>query len=197
MNDVIPAVAGFSVMGSWWVLGAILLLQYFRMERRRQASEPSLTGRLRDRSSMLGLALEGTAFAVVFAFHGASVPAVAIPLAWAAAVLAPCSAALAVVATHHLGREFRIQAVVTADHQLIRTGPYRLVRHPIYASLLGMLLATAAVVARWEAALAAALVYVAGTEIRVRAEDRLLARRFGPSFEEYRRTVPAYIPFVR
>ena len=80
---------------------------------------------------------------------------------------------------------------------MIRTGPYRLVRHPIYASLLGMLLATAAVVARWEAALAAALVYVAGTEIRVRAEDRLLARRFGPSFEEYRRTVPAYIPFVR
>ncbi len=39
--------------------------------------------------------------------------------------------------------------------------------------------------------------FFAGTEIRVRAEDRLLAGRFKDSFEAYRSRVRAYIPFVR
>ena len=39
--------------------------------------------------------------------------------------------------------------------------------------------------------------HIAGTEIRVRIEDRLLAERFGGQFREYQRSVPAYIPFIR
>jgi protein-S-isoprenylcysteine O-methyltransferase Ste14 len=38
---------------------------------------------------------------------------------------------------------------------------------------------------------------MAGTEIRVRSEDRLLASRFGEEFQAYRKTVKAYIPFIR
>jgi protein-S-isoprenylcysteine O-methyltransferase Ste14 len=38
---------------------------------------------------------------------------------------------------------------------------------------------------------------IAGTEIRVRAEDRLLAERFGESFITYRSRVSAYVPFIR
>jgi protein-S-isoprenylcysteine O-methyltransferase Ste14 len=41
------------------------------------------------------------------------------------------------------------------------------------------------------------LLYVAGTEIRVRAEEALLAERFGAAFEAYKRRVPAYLPFPR
>jgi len=40
-------------------------------------------------------------------------------------------------------------------------------------------------------------VFLAGTEIRVRTEDALLASRFPQEFEAYRRSVRAYIPFVR
>jgi len=43
---------------------------------------------------------------------------------------------------------------------------------------------------------AALIAFLAGTEIRVRAEERLLAERFRDSFVSYRSRVPAYIPFV-
>jgi protein-S-isoprenylcysteine O-methyltransferase Ste14 len=45
--------------------------------------------------------------------------------------------------------------------------------------------------------LVAIAVFLIGTEIRVRIEDRLLASQFGDRFEEYRRRVPAYIPFIK
>jgi protein-S-isoprenylcysteine O-methyltransferase Ste14 len=39
--------------------------------------------------------------------------------------------------------------------------------------------------------------YIAGTEIRIHAEEGLLRARFGEKFEAYRRSVPAYLPFLR
>jgi protein-S-isoprenylcysteine O-methyltransferase Ste14 len=39
--------------------------------------------------------------------------------------------------------------------------------------------------------------FMIGTEIRVRVEDALLAANLGESFEEYKRGVPAYIPFLK
>ena len=41
------------------------------------------------------------------------------------------------------------------------------------------------------------IVFMTGTEIRVRTEDRLLESRFGDQFREYKRTVLAYIPFTK
>ena len=45
--------------------------------------------------------------------------------------------------------------------------------------------------------LLAIVVFIAGTEIRVRIEDALLLSRFGEQFAEYQRAVAAYIPFIR
>lgn len=97
----------------------------------------------------------------------------------------------------HLGRQFRIHAGLYEDHQLVRTGPYALVRHPIYASLLAMLLATLFAVTPWAWWPLPLALFVAGTEIRVRSEDGLLAGRFGKAFDDYRRTTAAYVPFLR
>ena len=112
-------------------------------------------------------------------------------------ILGPPSVALAWAATRHLGKQWRYEAALSEDHELIQTGPYRWVRHPIYASMLGMLLATGAAWTWWPMFVAALIVFLAGTEIRVRAEDRLLAERFQESFIAYRSRVPAYIPFLR
>jgi protein-S-isoprenylcysteine O-methyltransferase Ste14 len=97
----------------------------------------------------------------------------------------------------HLGLQFRIHAGLYEDHQLVRTGPYAAVRHPIYSSFLCMLLCTILLLTRWEGAVVPVLLFIIGTEIRVHSEEKLLASRFGAQFEAYRKQVPAYIPFVR
>jgi protein-S-isoprenylcysteine O-methyltransferase Ste14 len=63
--------------------------------------------------------------------------------------------------------------------------------------MLGMLLATGFAWSWWPQLLAALAIFLVGTEIRVRAEDRLLAGRFGETFTAYRSRVRAYIPFLR
>jgi protein-S-isoprenylcysteine O-methyltransferase Ste14 len=97
----------------------------------------------------------------------------------------------------HLGRQFRIRAGLYADHQLIRTGPYSIVRHPIYASVLCLLLCSLLDLTPWRSMLLPLASFVLGTEIRVRCEDRLLASRFGDEFREYQRSVRAYVPLLR
>lgn len=96
-----------------------------------------------------------------------------------------------------LGPQWRIDAGLNPDHQLVRSGPYSFVRHPIYASMLCLLLGTGLVLAPWPLLLIALLVFLIGTEIRVRIEDGLLALRFGEQFTEYKRQVPAYVPWLR
>ena len=100
-------------------------------------------------------------------------------------LLVPPSVALVWAATRHLGKQWRYQAALSEDHELIQTGPYRWIRHPIYASMLGMLLATGACWTWWPMFVAAVIIFLIGTEIRTRAEDRLLADRFQDSFAEY------------
>jgi protein-S-isoprenylcysteine O-methyltransferase Ste14 len=90
-----------------------------------------------------------------------------------------------------------VNAGLYEDHELVRSGPYGTVRHPIYSSVLAILLSTILLLTPWRWAAVSLAFFVAGTEIRVRTEDKLLASRFGREFTEYRKKVPAYVPFVR
>lgn len=183
-------------IGSWVVFWGLLGLRYFAAERARRR-QGDASRRRGDSRSLGGMLLEAIAFAAILGFRrGASEPAPEV-LLWCGAVLAPLAALVAVYAAYSLGREFRIQAVVTEDHRLVSSGPYRVVRHPIYASLLALLLATGILITQWAALAVAVVVFLVGTEIRVRAEDALLAARFGEEFDAYRARTAAYIPFVR
>jgi len=144
-----------------------------------------------------GLLLEVLAFVVAFVFRlapGEDPGLVRLLLSMAVGPIAPV---LAWTAVTHLGRQFRINAGLYHDHELVSTGPYALVRHPIYASLLAILLSTLLLFTEWPWAVLSVAIFVGGTEIRVRTEDGLLASRFGEEFERYRRKVPAYVPFLR
>ena len=112
-------------------------------------------------------------------------------------VCVPVAIVLMFTSVRHLGRQFRINAGLYEDHQLVTGGPYGIVRHPIYSSLGTMLVSTLFLFTRWQWVVPALALYIAGTEIRVYTEDRLLASRFGERFLEYKRRVPAYLPFVR
>lgn len=151
-------------------------------------------------AARLGMFLQAAAYAVVWSFSPISLGRRAWwPMGFtiASMVLGPASVVLAWFAVRHLGKQWRIQAALSEDHELVRTGPYRWLRHPVYASMLGMLLATGFAWPSGPLLLIALTIFLVGTEIRVRAEDRLLAGRFGESFAAYRSRVRAYIPFLR
>ena len=96
-----------------------------------------------------------------------------------------------------LGRQWRIDAGLNADHELVRSGVYGVVRHPIYTSMLCLFLATGFLITPFLLFVIAAIFFMIGTEIRVRVEDNLLSSRFGQEFQVYRSSVSAYLPFSR
>ena len=152
---------------------------------------------VRASSSRWGIGLVTLGFAMVwiwvkpFGFEK-SVPELVVSM-----VLGPASVVLAWSAARELGKQWRYEAALSADHELIQTGPYRFIRHPIYTSMFGMLMAIGAAYTWWPMWVVGTMFFVIGTEIRVKAEDRLLADRFQQKFESYREHVHAYIPFIR
>lgn len=147
--------------------------------------------------SRLGIILEAVAFAVAWKSRSGWVRAPALPLVLASMLLAPMGVIGAWWSVRHLGKQWRFEAGLSREHELVRSGPYRIVRHPIYASMLAMLLATGFLLDSWWQLLIAVALFIAGTEIRVRAEEKLLEGRFGEQFLNFKRRVPAYIPFAR
>jgi protein-S-isoprenylcysteine O-methyltransferase Ste14 len=179
------------VLGSWLALGLLLAVTFVRARRARRGPE---TGRRSDHRSMAGLLLEALGVAVILSTDN---PAPAEWCLWTACLLAPASAWFAWRASVELGRHFRAQAIVTDDHELMTTGPYSVVRHPIYAGILGLAIATGLARASWTRLALGVVMFCLGTEIRVRVEESLLRERFPEALRDYQRRVKAYIPFVR
>jgi protein-S-isoprenylcysteine O-methyltransferase Ste14 len=145
----------------------------------------------------IGLALESVAIVLAFLFRLPVESPPGLVRQAIGMIVGPASAVMAWHAVKHLGRQFRLHAGLYVDHQLVRSGPYAIVRHPIYSSLFGMLLCSILMLTEWKWALISVALFVAGTEIRVRSEDGLLESRFGDEFHDWKRRVPAYIPFLR
>ncbi|HEV3242837.1 MAG TPA: isoprenylcysteine carboxylmethyltransferase family protein [Chthoniobacterales bacterium] len=93
-----------------------------------------------------------------------------------------------------LGKQWSLQARVLENHKLVREGPYRFVRHPIYTGMLGMIVAGGLAWSHWIGFLIALLLFAIGTAIRVRSEEKLLHEQFGAAFDDYKRSVPAVVP---
>jgi protein-S-isoprenylcysteine O-methyltransferase Ste14 len=174
----------------WWAVWAWPFL--FRAPHRQNRESLTVAGPTR-----AGLLLECLAILIAFLFR---LPASHPPGLWrvaASMICGPIGGLLGWTSVTHLGRQFRVHAGLYHDHALVTTGPYAIVRHPIYASLLAMLLCTQFLLTPWPWIAVSLALFILGTEIRVRCEDGLLASRFAAAFETYRNAVPAYIPFVR
>lgn len=172
-----------------------LLWSFAFMRPRRQAKGQKKA--VRAPASRWGIFLVALGFACAWAYvkpKGFEKPLWSLA---ASMVLAPCAVWLVYAATRHLGKQWRYEAALSEDHELITTGPYRRLRHPIYASMLGMLLATLLAWTWWPMLIASLVFFLAGTEIRVHAEERLLAERFPAEYAAYRQRTRAYIPFLR
>jgi len=174
------------------VMWALWLFPFMR----KRFTGPKRQSNVMAHSGNWGLALETAGiFCAWFWWPGTTIPGSARIIA--AMILAPAATVFGWLAVRDLGKQLRILAGLYPDHELVRTGVYGVVRHPVYASLFLMMVATGLLFARWPVLLLAVAMYIAGTEIRIRAEEGLLRARFGQEFEEYSRKVPAYLPFLR
>ena len=104
--------------------------------------------------------------------------------------------AFAVWARIHLGRNWSSSVTSKVGHELIRTGPYRWVRHPIYTGLLLALFGTALVRGQVRGLLALVLVYAAW-KIKSRVEEQMMTSTFGEAYSTYAGATGAMFPRVR
>jgi protein-S-isoprenylcysteine O-methyltransferase Ste14 len=100
---------------------------------------------------------------------------------------------LAVWARRHLGSNWSGEVRIASGHALVRSGPYRFVRHPIYTALVGMYIGTALVSGQVHALVALALVLLAYWR-KIRMEERAMAAAFPDDHERYRADTWAWIP---
>lgn len=93
---------------------------------------------------------------------------------------------LAVWARYHLAENWSARVTIKEGHQLIRSGPYARLRHPIYSGLVLATLGSALAIDKWRCVLGVLLV-LAGYCFKARKEEAMLAQQFGDSFSEHRK----------
>lgn len=118
-----------------------------------------------------------------------------LPVFVAGAAMVAMGLLFCVWARVHLGTNWSASVTVKQGHELVRSGPYGLVRHPIYTGLSLALLGTA--VARGDVqGFVAVAIAVAAFWHKLRIEERWMQETFGDAYARYRAEVPALVPFV-
>jgi protein-S-isoprenylcysteine O-methyltransferase Ste14 len=112
---------------------------------------------------------------------------------WIGVAVMVLGLAIAVWARVHLGTNWSGVVTLKEGHELIRTGPYRNIRHPIYTGILIGFLGTAIVNGQVRGLLALATIW-ASFYIKARREEKLLTQEFGPKFDEHRQHTGMFLP---
>jgi protein-S-isoprenylcysteine O-methyltransferase Ste14 len=115
---------------------------------------------------------------------------------WVAALVTAAGILFSVWARIHLGGNWSGIVTIKHGHELIADGPYAIVRHPIYTGLLIAFIGSAMASGEWRGVFAVLIAWLALWR-KLRLEERWMAERFGQQYEDYRRRVPALVPFWR
>jgi len=115
---------------------------------------------------------------------------------WIGAAVTAGGLLFSVWARRHLGKNWSQEVTLKEDHELIRSGPYALVRHPIYTGLLLAFIGSAVARGEWRGPIAVALVFGALWH-KLKLEERWMRAQFGESYETYSRKVAALLPYIR
>jgi protein-S-isoprenylcysteine O-methyltransferase Ste14 len=99
-------------------------------------------------------------------------------------------------ASRTMGKNWAIVARTRSDHQLVTTGPFARIRHPIYTALFAFMLAMALAFGHWRGLILGVPLYWLGTWIRIRQEERLLRAQFGADYDAYAARVKRFVPGV-
>jgi len=112
---------------------------------------------------------------------------------WIAALVIALGLLFTVWARVHIGRNWSGVVTLKEGHELVDTGPYALVRHPIYTGLLVAFVGSALARGEWRGVLAVLIAWAALWR-KLRLEERWMTERFGEQYVAYCRRVPALVP---
>ncbi|APO73370.1 phospholipid methyltransferase protein [Rhizobium etli 8C-3] len=184
-----------------WVLG-VVAWYVIRYPFERRAKRVRVVSHRRSSIEKIGLASALLGLAIVPGFYvatgmpqAADYPASALAVAVGAVLFA---AAMWVFRRTHkeLGRNWSITLEIRDQHQLISSGPYAFVRHPMYSSFLLMGLGQAFLLSNWFVGLAGLVGFAVLFFLRVDKEERMMLEIFGPQYRAYMDRTKRIIPFL-
>ena len=114
-------------------------------------------------------------------------------VAWMGVVLTLAGVAIAIWARWHLGANWSGVVTLKEGHELIRSGPYRTMRHPIYTGILLAMLGTALTLGEVRGLLAVAIAWLS-FYTKARREESLLTQEFGDRFAEHTKHTGMFLP---
>ena len=112
---------------------------------------------------------------------------------WIGIALTCAGVTLAIWARIILGANWSAKVTLKVGHELIRSGPYAYVQHPIYSGLLLAIIGTALEIGEWRGLPPILLVAIAHS-LKARREEQLLTKEFGDEYQEYRRRTGSLVP---
>jgi protein-S-isoprenylcysteine O-methyltransferase Ste14 len=95
-----------------------------------------------------------------------------------------------------LGRFFSVMVIIRADHEIVREGPYKRVRHPSYTGLLLIAIGTSVLIGPVFGVLLAFGATLAALIFRIHVEEQALLERFGNEYAGYRETTWRLLPGI-
>jgi protein-S-isoprenylcysteine O-methyltransferase Ste14 len=114
---------------------------------------------------------------------------------WLGAAVTIAGLLFAIWARAHLGRNWSRCVTIKQGHELITTGPYAVVRHPIYTGILTGLLGTAIALSQVRGFIAFVLFFLAFW-IKLRMEEEWMRSQFGETYATYARQTAALVPYL-
>lgn len=180
-------------------LGLIVFLAALLLARSRKAAAPKVA-ETRTTSSWGGVLIQGLGFFTV----GFGPIMIAVDPSRArvltgtvsVAVLALLTLGLFFAASRAMGRNWSIVARTREDHDLVTSGPFALIRHPIYTALFAWLIAMAIAFGHWRGLILGVPLYWIGTWMRITREEALLRAQFGTAYDAYAARVKRFIPGI-
>jgi protein-S-isoprenylcysteine O-methyltransferase Ste14 len=116
-------------------------------------------------------------------------------MGWAGVAITALGFALTIWSRFLLGSNWSSTVAIKVAHELIRTGPYRWVRHPIYSGKILAMVGTAIALDRWRGVAAVVLIWIAFA-IKRRMEEQFMRQTFGEQYAEYSKATGAIFPLL-
>jgi protein-S-isoprenylcysteine O-methyltransferase Ste14 len=114
---------------------------------------------------------------------------------WLGAAVTITGLLFSVWAREHLGRNWSSAVTIKQGHELITTGPYAVVRHPIYTGILTGFMGMAIAISQVRGFVVFALVFLAFW-IKLRREEQWMRSQFGEVYVTYARQTAAVVPYL-